>query len=578
MSAKQRRTPEQEAETHNVDGSETMNKRDRNQEEAESVSKIERQRREREERIKALQTADGRKKPIKTRRRRSHKWIGWTVGIVVALAVLAWALNNLGVPQRYLTAAKVGDERISVLEYNYYYGSLVSFYQQSMGGQSIDLDADALYSEEDETWDEFFTRLTETSIQETYILLDKAEQAGYTMSEEGADSVDQYFTDVAAQIGSQFDMQMYLEGTYGPGASPDTLKPILEKQRLASEYSNEIPADYAFTDEEIESRYQEDTTLYDLVDYHQFSLRADTTVAEGETPLTDEQKEERIEEVRELAESALKELDEPEDFEAVADDYRDQLKKLQAESKADEVDAGLEDDDDEEDDVDTTLYENRGKTSIYPTSVATWLYEDDRDANDTEMIEEGEVFYIIQFRERKQDTRPVPDLRFTLFPASLYQGASAAQRSNALAAAEQLEEKIKNEDDLLDIDNGLEDESYVGEVIEVVDEETQEKEEVTVKPDPSMLVEEITLTSGLEQAIAGWAIEADRAVGDITSVQGNYGSYVAVITDIDDEDNQQTYNIRYVLAQEKYRDDMEAWRGESGYQLTQSRPGYWLTN
>lgn len=581
MSAKHPSTPEQHRD-NKVDVPGKVRKlRGKSQEDVDSIPKAERQRLEREQRIRALQSKEGGKKPIKTGPKRSSKVIGWVVGIVAALALLVWVLSAIGVPQRFLPAMRVGSERVSILEYNYYYHSLVSFYQQSLGGQAIDMDGAALYSEEEETWGEFFARMAEASIQETYILADKADEAGFTGSEEGSASVDQYFIDLSGQTGGQVEMELFLEGVYGRGASSSTLRPIMERQRVASEYSNEIPAGYSFTDEEVEARYQEDTSAYDLVDYHMFSMRADTTVAEGETPLTDEEKADRIDEVRELAESAVEELGEPEDFEGVADDYRDQLQALQIDSKADEVAAGADSDDEEEadeDDVDTTLYTDRGRTSIYPNSVAEWLFEDDREEGDTEFFEEGELFYVLQFRERRQDTRPVPDVRFSLFPASLYEGANERVRNAALAAAESLAEKIDNEDDLLAIDTALADGSYTGEEIELTDEETDETETVTVKPQPSALVEDVTPTTGLEQAVSSWAIDSEREVGDVTSAQGNYGSYVAVITDIDEDETQQTYQIRFMLAQEKYRDDMEVWRNQEEYQLERVQPGYWIAN
>lgn len=582
MSAKHRGTPEQHRD-NKVDVPGKVRKlRGKSQEDIENIPKAERQRMEREQRIRDLQSKGGGKKPIKTGPKRSSKVIGWIVGIAAALALLVWLLSAIGVPQRFLPAMRVGNENVSILEYNYYYNSLVSFYQQSLGGQTIDMDGTALYSEEEETWGEFFARMAEASIQETYILADKAEEAGFTGTEEGSASVDQYFIDLAEQTGGQVEMELYLEGVYGKGASSSTLRPIMEQQRVASEYSNEIPAGYSFTDEEVEARYEEDTGAYDLVDYHMFSMRADTTVAEGETPLTDEEKADRMDEVRELAESAVEDLDDPEDFETVADEYRDQLQALQLASKADEVAAGADEEDEEEDpdeeDVDRTFYASRGRTSIYPNSVAEWLFDDEREENDTAFFEEGELFYVLQFLERKQDTRPVPDVRFTLFPASLYEGANEEMQHAALAAAESLLEKIDNEDDLLAIDAALEDGSYKGEEVENTDDETDETETVTIKPQPSALVEDLTPTTGLEQAVSGWAIDSEREVGDVTAVQGNYGSYVAVISDIDEDETQQTYQIRFMLAQEKYRDDMEVWRNQDDYQLERVQPGYWIAN
>ena len=554
MSAKQSNRSESEQDVQQKARRGRVSKREERRQLQEQLSKTERQRLEREERIRSLQSKDGGKKPIKTGPKRSTKVLSWTVGILVVLGIAVWFLTAIGLPQRYLPALRVGNENVSILEYNYYYHSLKAFYEQNMGGEPIDEDADALFSDQEETWGEFFDRMTEASIQETYILVDLADEAGFAVSEEGKDEVQLYFDQLGLQVGGELAMENYLELNYGKGARRSSMTPIMERQRLASEYSNEIPDGYNFTDEEIEALYEENSSAYDLVTYHQFSLRADTSVDEGEAPLSDEEKEEIIDEVRELAEAALEEVEDADSFRDVAEDYQQQLRVLQAENKGDL----LEDEESERPENDPTRMENRKKNAIFPTSVGTWVFEDERTEGDTELFDEGEVFYIVYFEERVQDTRPVPSIRVTLFPASVYEGATLEQRDEAFAAAEALAEEISSEQDLLDLDEALENDSYEGDV----------------EPQPSVLVEDVSLQTGLEQTLSDWAIATDREVGDITALKGNMGSYTVVVTSINETDDQQTLAIRYELAQEKYSEDMEAWIDDAKYAVTRVQPWY----
>ena len=66
---------------------------------------------------------------------KAQKIIGRTVRIVVAaaasIAVLVSLLNFFGVPNKLTTVMTVGDEKINVVEYAYYYLSIYSQYKNT---------------------------------------------------------------------------------------------------------------------------------------------------------------------------------------------------------------------------------------------------------------------------------------------------------------------------------------------------------------------------------------------------------------------------------------------------------------
>ena len=129
---------------------------------------------ERKERI-----AKAAKKSAKT-----HDSVAVVRGVLIAvlvIAVLASVCGGLyayGVPQRYITALKVGDRSYSVAEYNYYYASVYQTYayqaqnykQQygfSLGfDPAVDPAAQTTKQNDKEiTYDEFFRNYVEETLE-----------------------------------------------------------------------------------------------------------------------------------------------------------------------------------------------------------------------------------------------------------------------------------------------------------------------------------------------------------------------------------------------------------------------------
>ena len=103
-----------------------------------------------------------------------------TITVVAAIVVLfaaAVILINSGLIQRFVTAVKIGDEKISVAEYSFYYqntvNSLVSSYQQ-MGYDvsQMGLDLTKPFNQQEytdgSTWDSQFKTQTNATLQKVF--------------------------------------------------------------------------------------------------------------------------------------------------------------------------------------------------------------------------------------------------------------------------------------------------------------------------------------------------------------------------------------------------------------------------
>lgn len=544
----------------------------------ESYDPIASHRREREERIKALRTKDGGKKPIQVGKKRSTKVLTVAIIAVIVLALLGWFLTALGVPHKYLPAMKVGNQSITAVEYNYYFNKLKQGYSNNAMAGELNLDEVSQFSESGETWRTFLEKETKRNLQETYILANLAKEAGHTLPEEAKAATDDYFTNLSKQLGGQLNMENMLEQTFGKGATPATLRPIMDRANLAVDYANTYPDSYDIKDSEVEAKYKEDPSAYDQVDYNQFILTANVQSSDPKVPLSEEETKKRVADTEKLAEEALEEVGTQEDFSELSKKYQEKLKELtpQEKTKKEEVDEKLNDASDEASaDGDLTLLENQEKNRIYPESAREWLFDEKRKEGDKTVISENNSFLVIRFKARHQDSRPVPSIRYTIFPASLYAQSTPEDIEQAKRAADSLKERIHSGEDLEKLDSEMESGSYTGERIDTTVKKDEPSEKMLM-PTPSNEIKELSKQSNIDFEVSEWAMDPERKVGDVEAIQGMYGSYVVAITAMKEGDTQWQSQIRNELRGQKYNDEMEAWKAEDRFAIKMTPPGSWF--
>lgn len=144
--------------------------------------------------------------------------------IILVPMVLLIILLNSGWLQRYVPAASVNGERVSVVRYNYYYydyqTTFHSEHEDELAQMGYDPGTDPAKQSYSPTmtWKEFFQQEAEANLAMTAYYCDLAEQAGYVFSEEElapvAERVARNAEDATA---SGIKMKNYYIAYYGPG-------------------------------------------------------------------------------------------------------------------------------------------------------------------------------------------------------------------------------------------------------------------------------------------------------------------------------------------------------------------------
>ena len=261
----------------------------------------------REERKKRMENAakkNAKKSPQMTK---AKKVIGKVVAIVLAVVVCLSAVygifNFFGIPQKVLTAAKIGDERVTVAKYNFYYMDMyLNTYNQS---QSYDSQYGAGYGAmytgydsskspmeqeypgtledfegESATWADYF-RVQSLKYLQTYLAYAKlAKEAGMSLDEDELADIDEQVESIRSSAESNdYSLDRYLTKIYGKGVNEKLLREVMEERQLAYKYAQQKQEDVetGVTDAQIEEEYTANPAEYALVTLNGFVVSADTS-------------------------------------------------------------------------------------------------------------------------------------------------------------------------------------------------------------------------------------------------------------------------------------------------------------
>jgi len=311
---------------------------------------------------------------------------------IIAVAVLGVFLLSFPV-RTYMgtngTYIKVGDEKVTRLEFDIYYNSIkqnyisqMSYYLSLLGISDTNTLEKEAY-DETMTYGDYFAQLTAESIVEQKGVAAKAAEAGfvYDTSEE-IKALKENLEMAAADAG--VTLKAYIKAVYGSLATWDRIKPFLEKDLYVSAYYDKVLEDNIPSEEAIQIEYESKPENYDVVDYHMLVVEAELPTANPDGTV------EKDENGNEIAYEPTEE--------EIAAAMKDAYKKAQAA-------------------VDTVTSEGTVYEGVTVADVSADLYDFMSDANrkvgDTTIIELADTnrYWVVSFDGRYLDETPTHDIR-----------------------------------------------------------------------------------------------------------------------------------------------------------------------
>lgn len=247
-------------------------KRRRQSEREQGVEKRQMARREAEEKAKKSKTS-------------------WTIGTVLVVLLLAviFVLNS-SLPYK-IPALTVGSKTYSAAEVKYLYSGMyrnLSAYGLVDTGTSLS-EQECMYLEDGGTWDDYIKQNITDSLKEMQLLCDEAAAAGYTISEDGLASVQSNMDSLKdAAESNGMSLKKFVKQYYGDGVTTKVVEDMVTMSVLAQEYAQQIQDGFSYTDDELDSYFDEHIGEFKTYDYLYYLIKAEEPAEDDATEPADD--------------------------------------------------------------------------------------------------------------------------------------------------------------------------------------------------------------------------------------------------------------------------------------------------
>lgn len=439
--------------------------------------------------------------------------------LIIAAVFACIFFFNIGYVNRNVTAMEVGEEKISISEYNYYFISymnlFVSNHADNLSLYGISLNNGEL--EIEESWQEFFHNQTKNYIHQLVVMSRLAEKSGITLDAENEALITSYLERLRQSASNKnMSTKKYLNEIYGAGTTEEIVEKEMRNLYLANTYTKQLENKIEITEDDLQAYYNENSEDFMEADVRLFFLKAEY----DENSSEDEIKQ-AIASVKKEAEALLADITDENSFVEVVDQY-----------------AG-KDSDSDNNDSSTTLYQHLYRNQLGETDseLAEWIFDSSRISGDKAVLRYANgyaIAFLITPAARNENLSV--NLRNILVDDSTVEKVSALGDFPGKTPAK-LTENIQEA-----FQKGDQTESSFAELAKRYSADT------STSSDGGMLkgVSEGDLN---HSAIDSWAFAEERKTGDITVVQ-----------------QESVYQILYFCSYGE-----ECWKSQVRYALTQSR-------
>lgn len=519
---------------------------------------------------------------------------GCILAVIICVCIAAWKFYD-NYQEKHGPYITVDDHEIQKAEFDYYYYSSLNSFASTYGsylsyfGLDTSKPLDQQQYSDTMTWDDYFQQQAVNQLKNVYALTDEANEKGFEY--DASSDYDDMVTSIKSYAQQQgVSEDEYCKSVFGSDATLEGIKPYVEMSGLASAYYNDVKDNIEVTDDEINTYYDENKDDYDSVDYRVCKIEADMPEEETETE-TEAQTETAAESISETAaestsETAVTETQtetesetmsaEESEAAAKAEEEAKEAAMAEAKAKADDMLSKITDEasfekvyGDYATDASTdSLNTGKKKSSISPTDVANWLFDADRQAGDTTVIEDtaNNAYYVVYFKDRYLDHIKTVDVRQILISADTSSsdaaetdetettaaGETETAETESAEAQEQAKEdakaaaKIKAEQILDDWKNGDATEDSFAELANTYSDDSGSN-----------------TNGGLYEAVKegqmvtnfnDWIFDASRKPGDTGIVESDYGCHIIYF--VGDNKEEWYVNIKDTITSNKLNDYM----------------------
>ena len=211
------------------------------------------------------------------------------IAVVATLGVRYYTVPN-GKKVKYKNdasvVATVDGQKISIGMYDYYYASIVSYYEQyaSYGYYSLDTTKDysKQYTTDDDgnkiSWQKFFETEALKEVEQITTYYSKALEEGVTLTSAQKKTIDKQIStlkDSASQ--NDVSLDQYIKANFGTYCSEDTIRIMLEQYYLSANYKGKFKSETKVTDNDVDKYYNDHKNDYKKIEFYYIASPYDAT-------------------------------------------------------------------------------------------------------------------------------------------------------------------------------------------------------------------------------------------------------------------------------------------------------------
>jgi parvulin-like peptidyl-prolyl isomerase len=448
---------------------------------------------------------DRRTEERRKQEKKDKRTTGMYIGIIAAMIVvfILCSLYNNQNFRKNMTAVTVDGTHYSaaVLDYYYYsaYNNFVNKYGDylSMVGLDTSKSLKSQNYSDTETWDEYFRDQAVTSLIGTAAVYKKAQEAGFTLTDDQKSQIDDYYKSIESYCTSAgIKFEDYVHDIYGSYVTEDIFKTQTEMSYTAQLYDTQYKNSLTYTDDQINSYYSENSKDIDNVTYELYTAdgkAASTTDSSGNTvSATDEQNKAAMSTASDNANAILARVQKGEALKTVANDY-------DSASYSEKVDQTY---------------------SAVSSVSADWLYDASRVKGDSTVIEDTDnsCYYVLVFESRSRYEYNTVNVRHILIAPESTTLSSSDAGYDADVAQKKADAKAKAESILNEYLAG----SHTSDAFAALAEKNSSD---TGSNTNGGLYENI-YKGEMETEFNDWCFDSARQVGDTGIIETSYGYHV----------------------------------------------------
>lgn len=211
------------------------------------------------------------------------------IAVVATFGVRYYTVPN-GKEGKYMNPASVvatvDGQKISIGMYDYYYASIVSYYEQYASYGYYSLDTTKAYSKQYTTdddgnkisWQKFFETEALKEVEQITTYYSKALEEGVTLTSAQKKTIDKQIStlkDSASQ--NDVSLDQYIKANFGTYCSEDTIRIMLEQYYLSANYKGKFKSETKVTDNDVDKYYNDHKNDYKKIEFYYIASPYDAT-------------------------------------------------------------------------------------------------------------------------------------------------------------------------------------------------------------------------------------------------------------------------------------------------------------